>query len=73
MPRLRGGDFLNFLSKLKSRKFLCCVAGTSIGVLAMLYLDGTLTDLAGTLAAIASLVTYIRTEGEIDKASVSKK
>ena len=64
---------MKFLNKLTSRKFLCCVAGTSIGVLAMLHLDGTLTDLAGTLAAITSLVTYIRTEGEIDKMSVSQK
>ncbi len=64
---------MKYLSKLISRKFLCCVAGTAIGVLSILYLDGTLTDLAGTLAAIASLVTYIRAEAEIDKASVSKK
>ena len=64
---------MKFLSKLTSRKFLCCVAGTAIGVLSVLYLDGTLTDLAGTLAAIASLVTYIRTEGEVDKAALTKK
>lgn len=64
---------MKFFYKLTSRKFLCCVAGTAIGVLSILYLDGTLTDLAGTLAAITSLVTYIRTEGEVDKASVSKK
>ena len=64
---------MKLLAKLASRKFLCCVAGTAIGLLSMLYLDGTLTDLAGTLAAIASLVTYIRAEAEVDKASACKK
>ena len=64
---------MDFLKKFLSRKFLCCVAGTAIGVISILYLDGTLTDLTGCLTAVASLVTYIRCEGEVDKAAAAKK
>jgi hypothetical protein len=35
----------------------------------MLYLEGTLPELGGCLAAVASLVSYIRAEGEVDKAA----
>ena len=60
---------MQFINKLKSRKFICCVAGIAIGVLSMLFLDGTLTDLGGCLAAVASVITYIRTEGQVDAAA----
>lgn len=57
----------SILKKFLSRKFLCCIAGTAIGVISILYLEGTLTDLAGTLAAVGTLITYIKAEAEVDK------
>jgi hypothetical protein len=60
---------MSILKKFTSRKFLCCLAGASIGVISMLYLEGTLPELGGCLAAVASLVSYIRAEGEVDKAA----
>lgn len=61
---------MSVLKKFTSRKFLCCIAGAAIGLISMLFLEGTLTDLGGCLAAVASLVSYIRTEGEVDKAKL---
>lgn len=36
-------------------------------MISILYLEGTLTDLAGTLAAVGTLITYIKAEAEVDK------
>lgn len=62
-----------FLNKLKSRKFLTCVAGIVMGVCMVFGLDeGTISTIAGAVTALASVVTYIYTEGKIDAEAVDK-
>lgn len=62
-----------FLIKLKSRKFLTCIAGIVIGACMYFGLDVTVVDkIAGAIVSIGSIVTYIYTEGKIDAAAVDK-
>jgi phage shock protein PspC (stress-responsive transcriptional regulator) len=64
------GEFLN---KLKSRKFLTCIAGVVMGVCMVFGLDeGTVNTISGAIVAVGSVVTYIYTEGKIDAAAVDK-
>lgn len=62
-----------FIKKLKSRKFLTCVAGIVLGVCMTFGLDeGAVNIIAGAIMSIASAVIYIYSEGEIDAAAVDK-
>lgn len=62
-----------FLTKLQSRKFLTCVAGIVMGICMVFGLDeGTINTIAGAVTAVASIVTYIYSEGKIDAAAVNK-
>ena len=62
-----------FLEKLKSRKFLACVAGVIVGVCMMFGLDdGTIDSVAGAVMSLGSIITYIYTEGKIDAAAVGQ-
>lgn len=62
-----------FLSKLKSRKFLTCVAGVVMGVCMVFGLDeSAINTIAGAIVAVGSVVTYIYSEGKIDAAAVNK-
>lgn len=61
------------LNKLKSRKFLTCVAGVIMGVCMVFGLDeNAISTIAGAVTAIASVVTYIYTEGRIDAEAIDK-
>lgn len=63
---------MSIQDKLTSRKFWTMVAGLLFGAILVFCGDkNTIKDMAGTITAIASLVTYIRTEGKIDAAAVS--
>jgi phage shock protein PspC (stress-responsive transcriptional regulator) len=62
-----------FWKKLKSRKFLTCVAGVVVGVCMMFGLDeGTIDTVAGAIVSLGSIITYIYTEGKIDAVAVDK-
>ena len=62
-----------FLNKLKSRKFLTCIAGVIMGVCMVFGLDeGTVNIIAGASTSISSVVIYIYSEGKIDAAAVEK-
>jgi hypothetical protein len=62
-----------FIKKLKSRKFLTCVAGIVLGVCMTFGLDeGAVNIIAGAITSIASAVIYIYSEGKIDAAAVDK-
>ena len=62
-----------FLKKLKSRKFLTCVAGVIMGICMVFGVDeGAVNVIAGAVMAVASVVTYIYTEGKVDAAAVDK-
>ena len=63
----------DLLNKVKSRKFLTCIAGVVMGVCMVFGLDeNTISTIAGAVTAIASVVTYIYTEGKIDAEAIDK-
>lgn len=60
------------LQKLKSRKFWAALLGIAVGVGLSFGVDGdSITNVAGAVTALLSVVTYIYTEGKIDAAAVS--
>ena len=62
-----------FLDKLKSRKFLTCVAGVVMGICMVFGLDeGAVNTIAGAVTAVSSIVIYIYSEGKIDAKAVEK-
>lgn len=61
----------NFIRKLTSRKLWLALAGVATGVAMVLGIDGTeITSVAGAVTALASVITYIITEGKVDAAAV---
>ena len=62
-----------FISKLKSRKFLSCIAGVVIGVCMIFGLDESVVNtIAGAVTSVGSIIIYIYSEGKIDAAAVGK-
>ena len=60
-----------FIKKITSRKFLTCIAGVVLGICMIFGLDeNTVSTIAGAITAIASIVSYILSEGKIDAAAV---
>jgi hypothetical protein len=60
-----------FLNKIKSRKFLTCVAGVVMGACMVFGVDVDSVDtISGAIVAVFSVVTYIYTEGKVDAAAV---
>ena len=63
----------DIIRKLTSRKFLTAVLIIAAGTASAFGVEGdVIKELAGMLAAAASAVAYIITEGKIDAASASK-
>ena len=61
---------MNFLSKLKSRKFLMCFAGVVTGVAVLQGANAeSINTIAGAITVLGSIVTYIMAEGKVDAAS----
>ena len=61
----------DFLRKLTSRKLWMALAGIATGVAMALGAESTeITAVAGAVTAVASVVTYIVTEGKVDAESV---
>ena len=59
------------LNKLKSRKLWAMIAGVVSGLAMVFELDqGVVTDVSGAVLALASIVSYIVTEGKIDAAGL---
>ena len=57
--------------KLTSRKLCVAIAGIATGLALVLGVDGSeISDVAGAVTAVASVITYIITEGKIDAESV---
>ncbi len=57
--------------KLTSRKLWVAIAGIATGLALVLGVDGSeISDVAGAVTAVASVITYIITEGKIDAESV---
>jgi ABC-type nickel/cobalt efflux system permease component RcnA len=63
----------DFWKKLKSRKFLTAMAGVIVGLCMAFGLDeSTMSSVAGAVVSVASVVSYIMTEGKVDAAAVKK-
>ena len=61
----------DFLRKLTSRKLWMALAGIATGVAMALGAEtNEISTVAGAVTAIASVVTYIVTEGKVDAESV---
>jgi hypothetical protein len=56
----------SFIDKLKSRKFLACIAGVATGIA----LIATGNTIEGAASVIASVVGYIAAEGYVDGKAV---
>ena len=60
-------------NKLKSRKLWAAIAGIIAGLAMVFGLDeGIITSVAGAIVSVASVTTYIITEGKIDAAAVGR-
>lgn len=60
------------MRKLTSRKLWLAIAGVAVGIATILGVDGSeIADVTGTVTALASVITYIITEGKIDAAAVA--
>ena len=61
----------NFLKKLTSRKFLAALAGVATGLAMGFGVDETTSSTgAGAVTTVASVVSYIMSEGMVDAAAV---
>ncbi|MDD3347321.1 MAG: hypothetical protein PHI30_06440 [Oscillibacter sp.] len=61
------------IKKLSSRKLWAAVVGIATGLGLVFGLDeGIISTVSGAVVAVASVVTYIITEGKIDSAAVKK-
>lgn len=59
------------IQKLTSRKLWLALAGIATGVAMVFGVDGgDIVDVAGAITALASVITYIITEGKIDAVGV---
>lgn len=59
--------------KLSSRKLWAAAAGIIAGLAMVFGLDqGTISDVAGAVVSIASIVAYIITEGKVDAERVKQ-
>lgn len=61
----------NFLKKLTSRNFLAALAGVATGLAMVFGVDETtISTVAGAVTTVASVVSYIMSEGMVDAAAV---
>ena len=60
-----------FIQKLTSRKLWVALAGVATGIAMILGVDSSeITNVAGAVTALSSVIVYIITEGKIDAESV---
>ena len=65
---------MNVLRKLASRKLWMALAGVATGVAMLLGIEGSeISTVAGAVTAVASVITYIVTEGKVDAAAVKNE
>lgn len=65
---------MNVIKKLTSRKLWLALAGVATGIAVILGIDGSeITTVAGAVTAVASVITYIVTEGKVDAAAVKNE
>ena len=64
---------IDWKRKLSSRKLWAAIAGVVAGLAMVFKLDeSTISSVAGAVVSMASVVSYIITEGKVDAESVKK-
>lgn len=64
---------IDWKRKLSSRKLWAAAAGIAAGLAMVFGLDeGTVSNVAGAVVSVASVVAYIITEGRVDAESVKQ-
>ena len=64
---------IDWKRKLSSRKLWAAVAGIVTGLAMVFGLDeGTISNVAGAVVSVASVVAYIMAEGKVDAEGVKK-
>lgn len=64
---------INWKQKLSSRKLWAAAAGIVTGLAMVFGLDeGTISNVAGAVVSVASIVAYIITEGDVDAQRVKQ-
>lgn len=64
---------IDWKRKLSSRKLWAAVAGIVAGLAMVFGLDeGVMSNVAGAVVSVASVIAYIITEGKVDAESVKK-
>lgn len=64
---------IDWKQKLSSRKLWAAVAGIVTGLAMVFGLDeGTISNVAGAVVSLASIVAYIITEGDVDAQRVKQ-
>lgn len=64
---------IDWKRKLSSRKLWAAVAGIITGLAMVFHLDeSTISSVAGAVVSVASVVSYIVTEGKVDAQSIQK-
>ena len=64
---------IDWKRKLSSRKLWAAIAGVVTGLAMVFGLDeNTISSVAGAVVSVASVVSYIITEGKVDAAGVKK-
>lgn len=64
---------IDWKRKLSSRKLWTAIAGIVTGLAMVFKLDeSTISSVAGAVVSVASVVTYIITEGKVDAENVKK-
>lgn len=62
---------MDILKKLTSRKLWAAIAGVATGIAVIFGVEGSeITDIAGAVMSLVSVMTYIITEGKVDAAAV---
>ena len=65
---------MDIIKKLTSRKLWLALAGVATGIAVILGVEGSeISTVAGAVTALASVVSYIITEGKIDATAVNKE
>lgn len=60
------------IQKLTSRKLWMAIAGVAVGIATILGVDGSdVNVVAGAVTSMASIITYIITEGKVDAVRAS--
>lgn len=64
---------IDWKRKLSSRKLWAAIAGIVTGLAMVFGLDeSTISSVAGAVVSVASVVSYIITEGKVDSAGIKK-